>query len=94
MRAAVYAPTNSRRHTSLQPPLSYYVGVINNRDWARVDVVTYGPEGRDENPVVPALRMLAEMGTWPNIEFNIHPVSTPVGFCMFFEVFILSLIHI
>ena len=82
MHAAVYVLTDSRRRTSLQPPLSYYVGVINNRDWARVDVVTYGPERRDENPVVPLLRMLADMGTWPNIEFNIHAVSTPVSLCM------------
>lgn len=54
------------------------MGVINSRDWDRVDVVTYGPERRDENPVVPALRMLAEMGTWPNIDFNVHVVSNTV----------------
>ncbi|CAM9239044.1 unnamed protein product [Laminaria digitata] len=55
-----------------QPPLSYYMGVINNRDWDRVDLVTWGTEKRDENPVVPALQMLVDMGTWPNIDFNIH----------------------
>lgn len=57
------------------------MGVINNRDWDRVDLVTWGTEKRDENPVVPALQMLVDMGTWPNIDFNIHVVSKELYFC-------------
>eukprot|EP00904_Undaria_pinnatifida_P002899 jgi/Undpi1/1260/HiC_scaffold_109.g14174.m1 len=53
------------------PPLSYYMAVLNNRPWDRVDLVTYTNDG-GENPVLPALRMLAEMETWPNMELNIH----------------------
>lgn len=55
------------------------MGVINSRDWDRVDIVTYGPDQRDENPVLPALRMLAAMGTWPNTDLNIHVVSNLVS---------------
>ena len=86
MHTAVLAA--SQRHILLQPPLSYYVGVINNRDWARVDVVTYGPEGRNENPVVPLLRMLADMETWPNIDFNIHEVSMRIGVCIYIYMYV------
>ena len=64
------------------------MGVINNRDWARVDVVTYGPEGRNENPVVPLLRMLADMETWPNIDFNIHEVSMRIGVCIYIYIYV------
>ena len=43
-----------------------------------MDVVTYGADKRDENPVVPALRMMKNIGTWPNTNINIHVVSNLV----------------
>lgn len=69
-----FAPADSQQHTLLQPPLSYYIGVINNRDWNQVDIVTYRADEQDENPVVPALRMMANIGTWPSMDINIHVV--------------------
>ncbi|CAM9822671.1 unnamed protein product [Ectocarpus fasciculatus] len=56
-----------------QPPLQYYVRVIEHQKWDRVDIVTNGRTKKMNvmNPVIPALeRMFAEGELTGNIHFH------------------------
>ena len=69
-----------RSSSSPQPPLEFYTRAIEERKWARVDIVTNGIEDDQHalNPVVPALEAKVAAGDLPaNIHFyKVTPKSS------------------
>ncbi|CAM9497054.1 unnamed protein product, partial [Ectocarpus fasciculatus] len=49
-----------------QPPLQFYLQVIQHADWDSVDVVTNAQEHDGLNPVVPALQAMVDSGDLPD----------------------------
>ena len=62
-----------------QPPLQFYVRVMQNQAWDRVDVVTYADRPESLNPVVAALQARKAEGELME-NFHIHTVSRSVFF--------------
>ncbi|CAN0165683.1 unnamed protein product [Pylaiella littoralis] len=48
-----------------QPPLQFYLEVIRDAEWDRVDVVTSAPDEESLNPVIPALQAKLAAGELP-----------------------------
>ncbi len=55
-----------------QPPLQYYLRVIEDQEWDRIDVVTNGFVDKTHalNPVVPVLEAKVADGELPIIHFH------------------------
>lgn len=58
-----------------KPPLQFYLQVIRDQEWDRVDVVTYAADETSLNPVIPALQSMQAKGELPG-NLHIHTVST------------------
>lgn len=59
-----------------QPPLQFYMHVLQEQPWDRVDVVTNANHAEALNPVVTALAAKVELGELPDI-VHIHTVGQP-----------------
>lgn len=64
-----------------KPPLQYYLGVIQDQRWDRIDVVTFASNAQTLNPVIPELRRLNATGQLPD-NFYIHTVSVYKVVCL------------
>ncbi|CAM9811215.1 unnamed protein product [Ectocarpus sp. 12 AP-2014] len=58
-----------------QPPLQFYLQVIQHADWDSVDIVTNAQERDGLNPVVPALQAMVDAGDLPD-SVHVHTNRT------------------
>lgn len=77
--AQVNLPQPFNVHDSLaihaQPPLQFYISVIQSRAWSDVSIVTRAAADEDINPTFRVLQMLSGAGAMgPNVA--VHKVST------------------
>lgn len=61
---------------TLQPPLKFFILVMLDQPWKKIDVVTWAGEEKDLHPAVPVLQALVDQGAFGKTEVHIHTVST------------------